>query len=121
MKAKKKVVLQAKRDKCGQARSARETTALNIRMHNLAIEGLKLEAKEKGITVTALVREVLEEHQLRGVKLEETRLSLQELREEVRKLRRNVAVSTKLILVYVGQIPKEEADEWVSNHFDVEF
>ena len=97
-----------------RAYTKRGTRKVTIRLSRDLVEELITEGEERGVTVTQIVREVLEERLLRGIKLEETRLIVRELRDEVKRFRREFALSTEVLLSYGGKTPAEEAREWVS-------
>ena len=90
---------------------------MTIRLSRGLIDDLNADARQKGITVTDVIRSTLEERQLRGAKLDETREVVLQLRAELKRFRRELALSTEVLLSYGGKTPSDEAREWVSNTF----
>ena len=90
---------------------------VTVRLTWSIIDALSDEAGEKGITLSEVIRNILDERMLQGGRLEETRLTVLRMDKELKMLRKELGVATEVILGMSGTISKEEAHDLVAGIF----
>lgn len=95
----------------------RTSKLLGVKMDPEALENLLIESATRKITVSELVRELINDHQSKEAKMADTRDELEQLRGDINKLRHEFARATEAILTHAGKVPKEKAIRWVRKTF----
>ena len=93
------------------------TRKLTIRLGRDVIEDLEAEGREKAVTVTEVIRKVIEDYWARAAKLDALRNVMKQVDADVNRLRHELALATDVLLSFGGRLSREDAREWVNQNF----
>jgi RNA polymerase-interacting CarD/CdnL/TRCF family regulator len=97
--------------------SSGQSKVLAVRLDAEVFNNLLVESTSRQITVSDIVRELINKHQQKGMQAEEDQDELRLLRGDVRTMRKELGLVAEIILLHALKIPKDQAREWVVKTF----
>lgn len=99
--------------------SNRRLKLLGVKLDPVTFENLVAESSVKQISISDLVRKLITDHQQQGNQTEDQQDEIRNMRGEVKKLRREIALTVEIVLVHAAKLPEDKAHEWVMKTFNV--